>query len=202
MDLLHGQKTGAYLDQRMNYQAVASWAKKRRVLDAFSYHGGFALHCAKAGAASVELLDISEDAIAAAKENAKLNEVDSLCQFTAANAFDVLKSYQQEKREYDLIILDPPSFTRTKQQLDAAERGYKELMLRTLKMLGSGGLLATFCCSHHVDAPLFKAILVDAAADAHRQIRLIQTFTQSPDHPILPAVPETEYLKGFLVEVV
>lgn len=202
IDLLHGQKTGAYLDQRINYQAVSSWAKGRRVLDAFSYQGGFALHCAKAGATSVELLDISEDAIAAAKENAKLNGVESLCQFTVANAFDVLKSYQQEKREYDLIILDPPSFTRTKQQLDAAERGYKELMLRALKMLGTGGLLATFCCSHHVDALLFKEILVDAAADAHRQIRLFQTFTQSPDHPILPAVPETEYLKGFLVEVV
>jgi 23S rRNA (cytosine1962-C5)-methyltransferase len=202
VDLLHGQKTGAYLDQRMNYRAVASWAKGRRVLDAFSYQGGFALHCAKAGATSVELLDISEDAIAAAKENAKLNGVESLCQFVAANAFDALKSYQQQKREYDLIILDPPSFTRTKQQLDAALRGYKELTLRSLKMLNAGGLLATFCCSHHVDAALFKAVTVDAAADAHRQLRLVQTLTQSPDHPILPAVPETEYLKGYLVEVV
>jgi len=201
VDLLHGQKTGAYLDQRVNYQAIASWSKGKRVLDAFSYQGGFALHCAKAGATSAELLDISEDAIAAAKENAKLNGVETLCHFSATNAFDALKSYQQEKREYDLIILDPPSFTRTKQQLDAALRGYKELTLRSLKMLNAGGMLATFCCSHHVDAELFKAVTVDAAGDAHRQLRLVQTFTQSPDHPILPAVPETEYLKGFLVEV-
>jgi 23S rRNA (cytosine1962-C5)-methyltransferase len=202
IDLLHGQKTGAYLDQRVNYRAVAAWAKGRRVLDAFCYQGGFALHCAKAGATSVELLDSSEDAIAAARENAKLNDVDTRCQFVAANAFDVLKTYQQEKREYDLIILDPPSFTRSKQQLEPALRGYKELTLRSLKMLNAGGMLATFCCSHHVNSQLFKEILVDAAGDARRVLRLVQTLTQSPDHPILPSVPETEYLKGFLVEVV
>jgi 23S rRNA (cytosine1962-C5)-methyltransferase len=200
-DLLSGQKTGAYLDQRVNYREVAAWSKGRRVLDAFCYQGGFALHCAKAGAKSVEALDISEDAMTAAQQNARLNGVEKLCAFRTANAFDLLKAYQQENRAYELIVLDPPSFTRSKQQLEGAARGYKELNLRALKMLGPGGMLATFCCSHHVDAALFKAIVLDAAADAHKLLRLVRTLTQSPDHPILPAVPETEYLKGFLLEV-
>ena len=122
-------------------------------------------------------------------------------EFICANAFDVLKKYDTEKRQFDVIVLDPPTFTRTKANVNDALRGYKEINLRALKMLPPGGLLATFTCSHHINADLFKAVIVDASADARKPVRLVQALTQSPDHPILPAVPETEYLRGFLLEV-
>ena len=146
-------------------------------------------------------MEISEYAVARARKNAELNGLTGKIEFVCANAFDVLKKYDAEKHEYDVIVLDPPTFTRTKQNIEGALRGYKEINLRALKMLPPGGILATFTCSHHIDAGLFKSVVVDAAADAKKTIRLVKALTQSPDHPILPAIPESEYLRGLLLEV-
>jgi 23S rRNA (cytosine1962-C5)-methyltransferase len=201
LNLLEDQKTGFYLDQADNYAEVARHCPGRRVLDCFSYHGAFALFAAKAGAASVEAVEISEPAVARARRNAELNALAGQIEFVCANAFDVLKKYDSEKRQFDLIVLDPPSFTRTRQRIQEALRGYKEINLRALKMLPPGGILATFSCSHHIDAELFKAVVLDAAADARKPLRLLKRLTQARDHPILPAVPETEYLKGLLLQV-
>jgi 23S rRNA (cytosine1962-C5)-methyltransferase len=201
VDLLEDQKTGFFLDQRGNYARIAALCAGKRVLDCFSYHGGFALAAARAGASSAEAIEISEQAVTRAHRNAELNGLEGKIEFVCANAFDVLKKYDGEKRQFDVIVLDPPSFTRTKQNVGDALRGYKEINLRALKMLPVGGVLATFTCSHHIGAELFKAVVVDAAVDAKKTIRLVKVLTQSPDHPILPAVPETEYLRGFIVQV-
>ncbi len=201
VDLLDGQKTGAYLDQAVNQVEVGALAAGRRALDCFTYHGGFALHAALAGAPEVEALDISEEAIAICRHNAALNEIPNI-RWKAANVFDELNARQKSKEMFDLIILDPPSFTKSRAKLAEALRGYKEIHLRALKLLAPGGLLATFCCSHHVDAETFRAVVLDAAFDARKILRLRRTFSQPYDHPIIPAIPETEYLKGFLFEVV
>jgi 23S rRNA (cytosine1962-C5)-methyltransferase len=202
VNLLEDQKTGFFLDQTDNYVEVARHCVGKRVLDCFSYHGGFALFAARAGSKSVEAVEISDVAVSRARRNAEANDLLGKIEFTCANAFDVLKKYDTEKRQFDLIVLDPPTFTRTKQSVDDAVRGYKEINLRALKMLPAGGVLATFTCSHHIDAELFKAIVLDAAADAKKTVRLVKVLTQSRDHPILPAIPETEYLRGLLLEVV
>jgi 23S rRNA (cytosine1962-C5)-methyltransferase len=201
VNLLEDQKTGFYLDQRENYFEVARHCARQRVLDCFSYHGGFALFAAAAGAATVEAVEISEPAVARARRNAELNGLLGRIEFVGANAFDLLKKYDSEKRQFDVIILDPPSFTRSKDNVGDALRGYKEINLRALKMLAPGGLLATFSCSHHIHTDLFRDVVLDAAADARQTLRLVKSLTQSRDHPILPAVPETEYLKGFLLQV-
>jgi 23S rRNA (cytosine1962-C5)-methyltransferase len=201
VNLLEDQKTGFFLDQRDNYAEVARVCAGRRVLDCFAYHGGFALAAAVADAKRVEAIEISEQAVARARKNAELNGMTGKIEFVCANAFDVLKKYDVEKRQYDVIVLDPPSFTRTKQNVGDALRGYKEINLRALKMLPPGGILATFTCSHHIDGELFKSVVIDAAADAKKTLRLVKVLTQSPDHPILPAIPETEYLRGLLVQV-
>ena len=201
VDLLQGQKTGAYLDQIANQQLVGRLARGRRVLDCFTYQGGFALHAALAGAAHVEAWDVSEDAVRACRRNAELNGASQVV-WKTANVFDELKTIQRANRGFDLIILDPPSFTRSREKLQDALRGYKEIHLRALQLLAPGGLLATFCCSHHVDAETFRAVILDAAFDAHKLLRLRQILSQSPDHPIIPAIPETEYLKGFLFQIV
>jgi 23S rRNA (cytosine1962-C5)-methyltransferase len=196
IDLLDGQKTGLYLDQLQSHAEVAKLAAGKRVLDCFTNQGGFALACAKAGAAKVTAVDISESACAAARRNAELNglEIDVI----AHNVFDFLKHAQPE---YDLIILDPPSFTRNKKTLMDAMRGYKEIHLRSLKLLDKGGLLSTFCCSHHASRELFQANLVDAAVDAKKSLRLVANHGQRGDHPVLLALPETEYLKGITAEL-
>jgi 23S rRNA (cytosine1962-C5)-methyltransferase len=200
-DLLEDQKTGFFLDQRLNYGEVGALCAGKRVLDCFSYHGGFALAAGTGGAAGVEAVEISEQAVARARRNAELNNLTGKIEFVCANAFDLLKQYDTEKRQFDVIVLDPPSFTRSRENVGGAVRGYKEINLRALKMLPPGGVLATFTCSHHVDAELFRSILVDAAADAKKTVRLLKVLIQSPDHPILPAIPETEYLKGLLLQV-
>ena len=202
VNLLEDQKTGFFLDQRVNYAEVGALCAGKDVLDCFSYHGGFALAAGMGGAESVEAVEISEQAVARARDNAELNGLTGKIEFICANAFDVLKKYDSDKRQFDLIILDPPSFTRTRQNVDDALRGYKEINLRALKMLPPGGMLATFSCSHHIGTELFKAMVVDAAADAKKTVRLVKTLTQSTDHPVLPAVPETEYLKGLLLQVI
>jgi 23S rRNA (cytosine1962-C5)-methyltransferase len=196
IDLLDGQKTGLYLDQLQSHAEVAKLAAGKRVLDCFTNQGGFALACAKAGADKVTAVDISESACAAARRNAELNGLE--IEVIAHNVFDFLKHAQPE---YDLIILDPPSFTRNKKTLMDAMRGYKEIHLRSLKLLDKGGLLSTFCCSHHASRELFQANLVDAAVDAKKSLRLVMNHGQRGDHPVLLALPETEYLKGITAEL-
>lgn len=208
VDIEGGHKTGAYLDQQANYQQVAdliSAYPKARVLDCFTFHGGFALHAAKAGAAEVIAIDQSETAIATASENAKANGLTARCEFVTGNVFDWLKQHTGKDRDpenlFDAIILDPPSFTRNRASIPDAIRGYKEIHVRALRLLKPGGLLASFCCSHHVDADLFHSVILEAGFDTRKTLRRIATFAQSPDHPIIPAIPETEYLKGFAFEL-
>jgi len=207
VDIMTGHKTGLYLDQQTNYRLVAGYAAGRQVLDCFSFLGGFALHCARAGAARVHGLDQSEEAVAAAMRHAESNGLSEKCSFEAANVFDWLKSQTAVKPhekvipKFDLIILDPPSFTRTRSAIPDAMRGYKEIHLRAIKLLRPGGVLATFCCSHHVDAAMFEEVIMAAAFDARHVLRRVASCSQSPDHPILPAVKETEYLKGFIYEL-
>ena len=196
IDLLDGQKTGLYLDQLDAHAAITKYAKGKRVLDCFCNQGGFALACAKAGAESVTAVDISESAIEATKRNAELNgvEINAIKQ----NAFDFLKNCEEK---YDLVILDPPSFTRNKKTLNDAMRGYKEIHLRGLKLLEQNGIMSTYCCSHHASRELFLKNVVSASVDAKRTVRLIENHDQRLDHPILPAIPETEYLKGFTFQL-
>jgi 23S rRNA (cytosine1962-C5)-methyltransferase len=217
-DLLAGHKTGLYLDQQVNYQLVANLvaadvssrngSDSVQVLDCFSFLGGFGLHAARAGAAQVYFLDQSAEAIAAATRNAAANGLSEKCSFETANVFDWLKAQTAVKphekviSRWDFIILDPPSFTRNRASVPDALRGYKEIHLRALKLLKPGGTLATFCCSHHVDANLFQDTVLSAAFDARKILRRIATYSQSPDHPIIPMIPETEYLKGFAYELV
>jgi 23S rRNA (cytosine1962-C5)-methyltransferase len=210
-DLIAGHKTGMYLDQQANYQAVSALVPQGgggQVLDCFSFLGGFGLHAARAGAAHVHLLDQSADAIAASERNAKTNQLDKLCSFETINVFDWLKTatavkpHERVIPRFDLIILDPPSFTRNRASVNDALRGYKEIHLRALKLLKAGGTLATFCCSHHVGTELFQDTLLSAAFDTRSVLRRVATYAQSPDHPIIPMIPETEYLKGFAFEKV
>jgi 23S rRNA (cytosine1962-C5)-methyltransferase len=207
-DLVGGHKTGMYLDQQANYQAVSQFAKGAQVLDCFSFLGGFGLHAARAGAAHVHLLDQSAEAIEASKRNAATNNLAEKCSFEAINVFDWLKTatavkpHERVIPRFDLIILDPPSFTRNRASVPDALRGYKEIHLRALKLLKAGGVLATFCCSHHVSAELFQDTLLSAAFDTRKILRRIATYSQSPDHPVIPMIPETEYLKGFAFELI
>jgi 23S rRNA (cytosine1962-C5)-methyltransferase len=206
VDIMGGHKTGLYLDQQSNYQLVAGLANHGQVLDCFSFLGGFGLHCARAGAAHVHGLDQSAEACAASTRHAELNGLASQWSVETVNVFDWLKArtavapHEKVVPVFDAIILDPPSFTRTRAAVEDALRGYKEIHLRALKLLKPGGTLATFCCSHHVDAALFESVITEAAFDARRILRRVATYTQSPDHPILASVPETEYLKGFAFE--
>lgn len=199
-DVMEGQKTGLYLDQLGNYDAVASLAKGRRALDCFTNQGGFAQACAAAGAASVRAVDASESAIALARKNGEAAGVS--IQFEIANCFDFLKQSEAHGDAYDLIVLDPPSFTKTKGAIGDALRGYKEIHLRALKMLSPGGILATFSCSHHIGAGDFHQMVVDASVDAKRTLRRVAVFGQRPDHPVIAGLPETEYLRGFAFEVI
>ncbi len=207
-DLVAGHKTGLYLDQQLNYQAVSRFAKGAQVLDCFSFLGGFGLHAARSGAAHVHLLDQSAEAIAASQRNAAANGLADKCSFEAINVFDWLKAQTAVKPHekviprFDLIVLDPPSFTRNRASVPDALRGYKEIHLRAMKLLKPGGSLATFCCSHHVNAATFQDVILSAAYDTRRILRRVATYSQSPDHPIIPMIPETEYLKGFAFELV
>ena len=202
VDYMHGQKTGFFLDQKYNRLAAARLAKGKTVLDCFTHTGAFALNCAKAGAKRVTAVDISQDAIALTRANIvrnHLSNVDTLCE----NVFDLLtRLYEQNDRTYDYIILDPPAFTKSSATVRAAQRGYKEINLKAMKLLPRGGYLATCSCSHFMTDELFRRMLHDAAKDAGVQLRQIEDRRQSPDHPILWGVPETEYLKFYLFQVV
>jgi 23S rRNA (cytosine1962-C5)-methyltransferase len=195
-DALEGQKTGAFLDQRENYAAAAQYAQGE-ALDVFCYQGGFALHLA-GRCAHVTGIDSSRPALEVAEQNAMLNR-NNLSQpeieWIEANAFDLLKDYSASGQRYDTIVLDPPAFAKSKRDLDAALRGYKELNLRALKMLRPGGVLVTCSCSYHVSQGDFQEMLADAARDAHRTLRVVEVRGQAKDHPILLNVQETGYLK-------
>lgn len=200
-DIENGQKTGFFYDQRENRRVLKYFVQDAEVLDCFCHTGSFTVHAARYGAKHVMAVDISEQAIELARRNAQLNGVEELCEFRTANAFDLLRQMTEEHRQFDVVILDPPAFTKSRSSLEGAARGYKEINLRGLKLVRPGGYLITCSCSYHMDRDLFQAIVVDAAKDAHRTIRQIEYRTQAKDHPILPAAPETHYLKYLVVEV-
>ena len=199
IDLLRGQKTGFYLDQKANYQIVAEHAAGRRVLDCFADEGAFALTCARAGAADVAAVEENSENIAAGKRNAERNGLK--VRWIEQDVFQFLRAAEKADAQYDLIILDPPSFTKTKSGLRDALRGYRELHVRAFKLLSKDGLLATFSCSHHVSEAAFSQTIADALVDARRSARKLRRFEQAIDHPVLPTIPETEYFKGILLEM-
>jgi 23S rRNA (cytosine1962-C5)-methyltransferase len=199
IDLLHGHKTGFYLDQKQNYEIIASFAKGRRVLDCFANQGGFALACAKAGASEVTAVEENPENISAGKKNAELNK--QSVNWIQEDVFHFLRHGEKAERRFDLIILDPPSFTKAKGRLGDALRGYRELHVRAFRLLSKDGLLATFSCSHHVSEAAFAGTIADALVDARRSARQLNRFEQALDHPVLPTLPETEYFKGFLLEM-
>jgi 23S rRNA (cytosine1962-C5)-methyltransferase len=198
LDLQKGQKTGFYLDQRRQHAQVARHAAGKRVLDAFCNQGAFALHAAKAGAREVLGLDSAEDAIGAARRNAERNGVRAA--FAVANVFDWFNDpARQSEPLWDVIILDPPPFAKSKSALEGALRGYKEINLRALQRLAPGGVLATYTCSHHMQDAELRQVLAQAAADAKRKVRVLEFCHQPPDHPVLVTMPESEYLRGYIV---
>ncbi len=203
IDYAEGQKTGFFLDQKYNRQAVAKIAKGKRVLDCFTHTGAFALNAAKAGATFVNAVDISADALEIAKHNAVLNGLDGNMAFTNANVFDLLTDMAEKKKcDYDFIILDPPAFTKSSGTVKNAIRGYKEINYKAMSLLPRGGYLATCSCSHFMTDELFRKMLADAARDASVSLRQIEARQQSPDHPILWNVRETDYLKFYIFQVV
>ena len=198
IDLQSGQKTGFYLDQIDNYAEVARLAGGKRVLDCFSNQGAFALVCARGGAASLTAVESNEALTRAIEQNAQLNGI----QIDARNenVFDFLTAQIEPVSQYDLIVLDPPSFAKSRESLNSAWRGYKEIHLRALQLLSDEGLLVTFSCSHHVSRQMLLEVVVEASIDAKRHLRIIKSLGQPLDHPILPHLPETEYLKGFILQ--
>jgi 23S rRNA (cytosine1962-C5)-methyltransferase len=197
-----GHKTGLYLDQRENHLVVGAHARGRRALDAFAYAGAFACHALLGGATEALLIESSPDALEAARKNLGLNGVADRATMRADNAFDALRALAAQRERFGLVVLDPPPFTRRKDAVDAAARGYKEINLRALRLLEPGGLLATFSCSHHVTPQMFEEVCRAAAADARVSTRVLATLGQSRDHPVLLSVPETRYLTGLLLQAV
>src|ERR1041384_7642533 len=199
---LGGQKTGSFLDQRENRlaaRAAAATTNKQRALDCFTFNGAFALHLATVCESTIGI-DISADAVAAARTNAALNDLNNV-EFREANVFDALRDLEAVGERFDVIVLDPPAFAKNRASLKAAIRGYKEINLRALKLLNSGGVLITCTCSYHVSEELFLEILAQAAIDAHRRVQLIEKRMQASDHPVLVGVPETYYLKCLIARV-
>ncbi|MDD3335784.1 MAG: class I SAM-dependent rRNA methyltransferase [Eubacteriales bacterium] len=201
VDVKEGQKTGFFLDQKENRAAIAPFVKEQRVLDCFTHTGSFALHAAHYGAKEVIGVDISDYACEFATENAKLNHVEDRVRFECANAFDYLRSAQDRHEQFDVVILDPPAFTKTRSAVVGALRGYKEINLRGMKLVRDGGYLVTCSCSQHVLPPMFREMLQDAQKDARVQLRQVEWRTQGRDHPILLSSPETEYLKCGIFQV-
>jgi len=199
VDFLRGHKTGLYLDQTYNYGIVASCARDRRVLDCFTNQGAFALACARGGASEVTGIEENSENIAAANRNAERNDLK--VEWMEQDVFQFLRGAERAGAQYDLIVLDPPSFTRTKTGVRDALRGYRELHMRAFKLLSKDGLLATFTCSHHVNDGALLETISAALVDARRSARRLRRFEQAPDHPVLPTIPETEYFRGFLLEM-
>src|SRR5947199_2610361 len=199
VDLLHGQKTGFYLDQRQNYEVIAQHANSRRVLDCFTNQGGFALACARARADEVTGVEENTANIAAAKRNAGLNDMKVV--WIQQDVFHFLRAAEKARTQCDLITLDPPSFTKMRRVVQEALRGYRELHVRAFKLLSRDGVLATFSCSHHVTENSFAQMITNALTDARRSVRRLHRLEQPLDHPVLPTLPETEYLRGVLLEM-
>lgn len=200
LDLHHGQKTGFYLDQRMQHGAVAKYCAGRRVLDAFCNQGSFSLHAARAGATEVLGLDSAEDAIAAARRNADRNGVSA--EFQLANVFDWFNDPARGIEPlWDVIVLDPPPFAKSKSALEGALRGYKEINLRAMRRLAPGGVLATYTCSHHMQDAELRSVLAEAATDSKRKVRVLEWAHQPSDHPVLATMSESEYLRGYILQV-
>ena len=201
VDVKEGQKTGFFLDQKENRAAIAPFVKGQKVLDCFTHTGSFALHAGHYGAAEVTGVDISEYACQYASENAALNHLEDRVHFVAANAFDLLSEQSRKGEHYDVIILDPPAFTKSRNAVDSALRGYKEINLRAMKMIRNGGYLITCSCSQHVLPEMFRTMVLDAAKDAKVLLRQVEFRTQGKDHPILPYARETEYLKCGIYQI-
>lgn len=201
VDIENGQKTGYFLDQQDNRRAIQHIVKGANVLEAFCYTGTFSIHAAHYGAKSVLGLDISENAVNMSRKNAALNGFENLCKFEAENAFDVLKKWAKEGKQYDVVMLDPPAFTKSRENIQKAITGYKEINLRGMKLTKPGGFLVTASCTNLVDPNLFLKTIDMAAKDAHRKIRQVTWQTQASDHPILWHVPNTQYLKFLIVQV-
>ncbi|MBC8046285.1 MAG: class I SAM-dependent rRNA methyltransferase [Fimbriimonadaceae bacterium] len=200
IDIANGQKTGFFLDQKENRLAIKDIVQGATVLDCFTYTGSFALMAAHFGAKQITALDISEDAIALTKKNISLNNftnIDCICE----NAFDMLPQWSKEGVQFDVVILDPPAFTKNRKGIENALKGYKEINLRGMKMVKPGGFLVTFSCSHFVDVNLFYDMIADAAKDANKTIREVQFLSQAKDHPIVWGIEETHYLKGLILQV-
>lgn len=201
VDIENGQKTGYFLDQQDNRRAIAHIVKDAEVLGAFTYTGTFEIHAAYYGAKSVLGLDISENAVEQANRNARLNGVDSICRFEAMNAFDVLKKWGQQGKQYDVVMLDPPAFTKSRENIKKAVTGYKEINLRGMKLIRPGGFLVTSSCTNLVAPELFLQTIHAAAKDAKRRIRQVTFNAQSSDHPIIYGIENTNYLKFLIVQV-
>ena len=200
LDLMGGQKTGFYLDQRAQHPAVARYCAGGRVLDAFCNQGSFGIHAAKAAASRVLGLDSAPEAVEAARRNAARNGVKA--DFEVANVFDWFNDpANKPERDWDVIILDPPPFAKSKSALEGALRGYKEINLRAMQRLAPGGVLATYTCSHHMQDADLRSVLAGAAADARRRVKVLEFCHQPPDHPVLIAMPESEYLRGYILRV-
>lgn len=201
VDIENGQKTGYFLDQQDNRRAIKPIVKDADVLEVFCYTGTFSLHAAHYGAKSVLGLDISENAVATARRNAELNGYQDVCKFEAMNAFDVLKQWAKDGRRYDVVMLDPPAFTKSRENIQKAVTGYKEVNLRGMKLVKPGGFLVTASCTNLVTPEMFLNVIGDAAKDARRTLRQVEWRTQAGDHPILWNVPSTQYLKFLMVQV-
>jgi 23S rRNA (cytosine1962-C5)-methyltransferase len=199
IDPLNAQKTGFYLDQLPHYPALAGLASGKRVLDCFTNEGAFAMACARAGASEVIGVEVQTNAIAAARQNAKRNQL--AVRWVEQDVFPYLRAAEKAGAQFDLIILDPPSFTKTKSGIRDAVRGYRELHLRAFKLLSRDGILATFSCSHHISNAILSETISAALVDARRSARRLRRFEQALDHPIVPTMPETEYFKGMLLEM-
>jgi len=199
--LKEGQKTGMFLDHRSNRQALRPWAAGRRVLDVFCHAGGFALYALAGGATEAVGIEIAADAVAAARRNAALNGFADRCRFVEGNAFDLMREMERAGERFDLVVLDPPAFTKSARTADAARRGYKEINLRALRLLAPGGLLLTASCSYHIGAEEFLDIVRDAAGDVGRPVALVALTGQASDHPVNLMVPESRYLKCALLAV-
>ncbi|MBS1600321.1 MAG: class I SAM-dependent rRNA methyltransferase [Bacteroidetes bacterium] len=201
VDIENGQKTGYFLDQHDNRRAIRNIVKDADVLGAFSYTGSFEIHAAHYGAKSVLGLDISENAVNSATKNAALNGLENIVQFKAVNAFDILKKWSKEGRQYDVVMLDPPAFTKSRETIQKAITGYKEINLRGMKLINKGGFLVTSSCTNLVPPKLFLEIIQMAAKDAKRKLRQVSFQTQAPDHPIIWDMENTNYLKFLIVQV-
>jgi 23S rRNA (cytosine1962-C5)-methyltransferase len=199
-DLLRGQKTGIYLDQRENYIAAARYARGGRALDAFTSTGGFALHLA-AKCEAVEAVDSSGPALAIARSNAGANGIANI-EFREADVFELLAGHASAHRQFSMVVLDPPAFAKSRRNVEAAATGYKEINLRALRLLSPGGVLVTCSCSHHVSEAMLLQVVAQAALDAGRTLRVLERRTQAQDHPILLTVPETHYLKCLILQLV